>query len=98
MSTTPGQFEDADFTPSTDRAHHPSADSPGEPSEDSDKGCWDLDYEDWHGETSNFTKKLNAVRSGQAGANAQQGKAESGRGSSNTTQKALHVSVCTGVQ
>lgn len=82
-----GQFEDADSP-----AHRIDRSTPElEASEDSDEECWGLEYEDWRGETGDFTKKLNAVRSGQAGANVQQSRGDS-KGSSNITQKAIHVS------
>ena len=54
----------------------------------------DPDYGDWMGEKGDFTKKLNAARRGQAGANPQQ---SSSRGqpapnSSDLSQKSIHVS------
>lgn len=63
------------------------ADMPsGEESGESGEDCWELEYDDWQTETDDFTKKLNAVRNGRAGVNAQRGN------SSNLSQsKAIHV-------
>lgn len=61
-----------------------------EESEESEEECWDLEYEDWHRESRDFTKKLNAVRAGHLGANTQQVKGDSGSGRT-ISQKAIQV-------
>ena len=82
-----GQFEDAQPGAALATRTDPQL---AEESEESGEECWQLEYEDWQGETGDFTKKLNAVRAGNAGTNAQQGKGETGN-SWNISQKAIQV-------
>jgi hypothetical protein len=82
-----GQFEDADGPLAAVAETAREGDTSSHPEEEgSDEECWELEYEDWHGETGDFTKKLNAARSGHHGANTQQGKGETG-----VSQKAIQV-------
>ena len=81
------QFEDADAPASSEG---PRECDPSPQEEGSDEEYWELEYEDWHAETGDFTKKLNAVRSGTYSANTQQGKGEAS-GSWNISQKAIQV-------
>lgn len=80
------QFEDADAASYDDPKDRDSFSQEG----GSDEEYWELEFEDWHGETGDFTKKLNAVRSGTHSANTQQGKGEAS-GSWNISQKAIQV-------
>lgn len=95
MASCEGQFEDAD---SSSHAYTKGPPSPEESegseerSGESEDEYWGAEYGDWHGETGDFTKKLNAARSGQAGANSQQGKGVVDKADSSITQKAIHVS------
>lgn len=86
-----GQFDGAEPPPAL--ATGSSSPSP-EWSEGSGDECWDLEFEDWHLESGDFTKKLNAVRSGHLGANTQQ-KGDCGR-SRNISQKAIQVTYILG--
>ena len=89
MSSCEGQFNDFDEAVSTGRDALGKEESP----EDSSSGeeGWELEYEDWQGEAGDFTKKLNAVRAGQTGANAQQGKGRGTGQAETVSQKAIQV-------
>ena len=85
-----GQFDDSEADPAVVTATGASSPELGEEGEESgDDESWELEYGDWQTETGDFTKKLNAVRSGQAGTNAQQRK----MGAGDVSHKAIQVIV-----
>ena len=81
-----GQFDDAECRGVSDELLGTESESSdeGRSETDEDEDYWGPECEDWHGETSDFTKKLNAARCGQPGSNPnpQQG-----------TTKDTHVSI-----
>ena len=90
-----GQFADADASTAAYEAEEidtesPEAEASGESGEEEEEDGWELEYEDWQSETTDFTKKLNAVRSGHASANLQRGKSDT-QGPPAVTQKAIQV-------
>lgn len=85
-----GQFEDADAL-SPAMSGLTNSPSPEEDSDSEEGDYWDLEDEDWQDETNDFTKKLNAVRSGHVGANPQKGKMQT-KNNWEVSQKSIHVS------
>lgn len=92
MDISEGQFDDAcpSSLPAVGHHRHRPSTTTQSSGESSDDECWEMDLAccDWQTETGDFTKKLNAVRFGQAGTNSQQGK-----GKSTPSQKALQVNI-----
>ncbi len=59
-----GQFEDPCSLPAGDKRSDPECDYDSEEDEDD---SWELEYDDWQNERGDFSKKLNAIRSGNPG-------------------------------